>query len=77
MTNHHFLSRSCLLAYSLLHCVLDGSLMEIVKAIVVIIVGLRVVILRHITRVSVASCRHCYAVMRRKERETASNQSGR
>ncbi len=68
MTHHHSLSRSRLLASSLLHCVLGGSLMEIIKAIVVIIVGLRVVILRHITRVSVASCRHCYAVMQQKER---------
>jgi len=37
------------------------GLLAIVKAIVVIIVGLRVVILRHVTRVSVASCRHCHA----------------
>jgi hypothetical protein len=36
------------------------GLMAIVKAIVVIILGLRVVILHHVTRVSVASCRHCY-----------------
>ncbi len=41
--------------------------MEIIKAIVVIIVGLLDVILRHITRVRVASCRHCYAMMQRKE----------
>ena len=41
------------------------DLMAIVKAIVVIIVG---VILHHVTRVSVASCRHWYAMMRQKER---------
>ena len=38
------------------------GLMAVVKATVVIIVGLRVVILCHVTRVSVASCRHCYAL---------------
>ncbi len=67
VTNHQSLSCSCLLVSSLLRCVLGDGLMEIFKAIVVIIIGLCVVILRHITCASMASCRHCYAMMRWKE----------